>query len=130
MLPTRRMPANLRLKKIAGRENITNAILVLLILAGTYRTAYSQVASSATGYETRAADSTKTTSMIYPINQDISFIYDKPRVFQFLGNARKDFAIYCTNTFQKKNALKIGTMVAVTGLLVAPGLNVTVPEPL
>lgn len=55
---------------------------------------------------------------IYTFN-DKTYVYTKPAPLDFIKNSPRDLIVFTKTTFQKKNLLKVGALVALTGILVA-----------
>lgn len=64
-------------------------------------------------------DTLLASEQVYRFPNGKTYIYRKPKPFQFLQNIPGDFSIYLNQTFRVKNIWKIGAMTAVTGIMVA-----------
>jgi hypothetical protein len=65
------------------------------------------------------SDTLRESGQIYRFADNKAYVYEKPRMFQFLLHAPKDFATNFSGTFRKENLWKVGALAAATGILIA-----------
>ncbi|MDD5686891.1 MAG: phosphatase PAP2 family protein [Elusimicrobia bacterium] len=95
---------------------IINIIILVSILS--FNNIYSQDSNSIIGKHEKDSQYVEP-AMVYHINKDTDFIYNKPKLFDFITNTPKDLSIGSKNAFQKKNVFTMGVVFSATALLVA-----------
>lgn len=96
------------------------AFIFSIILSLTcFADAKSSVSDSLACNATEKNGSPVNGAMIYRVGPDVDYAYTRPRSFSFITNFPRDMGQYFKNTFQKTNLLKIGAVVAGTGILIA-----------
>lgn len=98
-------------------EIIPAAFVALALLMLFFCTAVPAQSSHDRPEESLSPDSEE--GRFYELNDEYGYLYKNPGPLDFLKNFPGDIARYTTQTFRKENLLKIGAMVAVTGLMVA-----------
>lgn len=96
-------------------------ICFFLMTAGSFTLASASEAEkeTTTSDSLLTSDILLTSGQVYQFANNKRFIYEKPKPFQFLQHAPKDFYINLNETFRIKNLWKIGTLATATAILVA-----------
>jgi len=111
-------------KMILRLKSITLCSLLMCFLSAANGSAPPDSTSEPEKIAT-AADTLPTSTTIsaagkvYRFGDNREFIYEKPKLYQFLFHAPKDFYINFSGAFIKENLWKVGAIAAATGILVA-----------
>lgn len=86
--------------------------------AGSRPSAYESVMGTNTSDTLQIPDAPLLSGQVYQFANNKEFIYEKPKLFQFLQHAPKDFYINMNESLRLRNLWKIGALAAATGILV------------
>jgi membrane-associated phospholipid phosphatase len=91
----------------------------IIILMWTFSSSYSQIFDHKSINKKLLSDSTQIEEQVYRILKNKEFVYNKPKMFDFLKKAPSDLKTHANSYIQKKNLPMLGAIIATTIMFVA-----------